>query len=68
MLKTDSAPAARTTGTALHTIARQHAQPFHAAHWGDGRSVSADGAKWDLYEQNLLAEYHISSGATAACA
>lgn len=31
-------------------------------HWGDGRSVSADGTKWDLYEQNLLAEYHIRYG------
>jgi TnpA family transposase len=31
-------------------------------HWGNGRSVSADGTKWDLYEQNLLAEYHIRYG------
>ncbi|MCG8349587.1 MAG: Tn3 family transposase [Chloroflexales bacterium] len=31
-------------------------------HWGDGRSVSADGTKWDIYEQNLLAEYHIRYG------
>jgi TnpA family transposase len=31
-------------------------------HWGGGRSVSVDGTKWDLYEQNLLAEYHIRYG------
>jgi TnpA family transposase len=31
-------------------------------HWGWRRSVSADGTKWDLYEQNLLAEYHIRYG------
>jgi TnpA family transposase len=31
-------------------------------HWGDGHSVSADGTKWDLYEQNLMAEYHIRYG------
>lgn len=27
--------------------------------WGFGRHAAADGATWDLYEQNLLAEYHI---------
>jgi TnpA family transposase len=27
--------------------------------WGSGNSASADGMKWDIYEQNLLAEYHI---------
>lgn len=30
--------------------------------WGSGKSVSADGKKWDVYEQNLLAEYHIRYG------
>jgi TnpA family transposase len=28
-------------------------------HWGSGSSASADGTKWDIYEQNLLSEYHI---------
>lgn len=27
--------------------------------WGSGKSASADGTKWELYEQNLLSEYHI---------
>ena len=31
-------------------------------YWGSGRHVSADGTKWDLYEQNLLSEYHIRYG------
>lgn len=31
-------------------------------HWGSGEHVSADGTKWDLYEQNLVAEYHIRYG------
>ncbi|MDF5375974.1 Tn3 family transposase [Vibrio parahaemolyticus] len=31
-------------------------------YWGTGRHVSADGTKWDLYEQNLLSEYHIRYG------
>jgi TnpA family transposase len=30
--------------------------------WGSGQHASADGTKWDLYEQNLLAEYHIRYG------
>jgi TnpA family transposase len=30
--------------------------------WGSGKHVSADGTKWDLYEQNLLSEYHIRYG------
>ena len=30
--------------------------------WGSGKRVSADGTKWDLYEQNLLSEYHIRYG------
>jgi len=27
--------------------------------WGTGQSTSVDGTKWDLYEQNLLSEYHV---------
>lgn len=30
--------------------------------WGSGSTASADGTKWDLYEQNLLSEYHIRYG------
>lgn len=30
--------------------------------WGSGQSASADGTKWDVYEQNLLSEYHIRYG------
>ena len=30
--------------------------------WGSGKSASADGTKWDIYEQNLLAEFHIRYG------
>jgi TnpA family transposase len=31
-------------------------------YWGSGRHASADGTKWNLYEQNLLSEYHIRYG------
>ncbi|MBM3729100.1 MAG: Tn3 family transposase [Acidobacteria bacterium] len=30
--------------------------------WGLGESASADGTKWDLYERNLLSEYHVRYG------
>lgn len=30
--------------------------------WGDGSDASADGTKYDLSEQNLMAEYHIRYG------
>ena len=30
--------------------------------WGIGKSASVDGTKWDIYENNLLAEYHIRYG------
>ena len=31
-------------------------------HWGTGKNASVDGTMWDLYEQNLLSEYHIRYG------
>lgn len=31
-------------------------------YWGSGKHVSADGTKLDLYEENLLSEYHIRYG------
>lgn len=31
-------------------------------YWGDTSSVSADGTRWDVYENNLLAEYHVRYG------
>uniref|UniRef100_UPI001683BDBE Tn3 family transposase n=1 Tax=Oscillatoria sp. FACHB-1407 TaxID=2692847 RepID=UPI001683BDBE len=31
-------------------------------HWGDGSRAAVDGTKWDIYENNLLAEYHIRYG------
>ncbi len=31
-------------------------------YWGSGKHASADGTKWNVYEQNLLSEYHIRYG------
>lgn len=30
--------------------------------WGSGRSASADGTKWSVYEDNILSEFHIRYG------
>jgi TnpA family transposase len=30
--------------------------------WGDGTAAAADGTKFDLYEENLVSEYHIRYG------
>jgi TnpA family transposase len=30
--------------------------------WGSGKHASADGTRWDLYEQNLVSEYHVRYG------
>jgi TnpA family transposase len=30
--------------------------------WGSGKHASANSTRWDLYEQNLLSEYHIRYG------
>ena len=30
--------------------------------WGTGQHASVDGTKWNIFEQNLLAEYHIRYG------
>ncbi len=30
--------------------------------WGSAKRVGADGTKWDIYEQNLLAEAHVRYG------
>jgi TnpA family transposase len=31
-------------------------------YWGSGKHASADGTKWELYEQNLMSEFHIRYG------
>lgn len=31
-------------------------------YWGTGKTASADGTKWDVFEKNIFAEYHIRYG------
>lgn len=47
---------------AITTIINGYNRFLLPKQWGSGKSASADGTKWDLYEQNLLAENHIRYG------
>lgn len=47
---------------AIQIIINAYHQGTLPKHWGTGKTASADGTKWDVYEQNLLAEYHIRYG------
>jgi TnpA family transposase len=31
-------------------------------YWGTGETASADGTRWDVYENNLVSEYHVRYG------
>lgn len=48
--------------TAIEVIINAYNRFALPAHWGTGKHASVDGTKWDVYEQNLLAEYHIRYG------
>nr|WP_083865915.1 Tn3 family transposase [Deinococcus peraridilitoris] len=46
-----------------HHVGHQCLRPARSARRvGDGERASADGTKWNMYEQNLLAEYHLRYG------
>ena len=47
---------------AITTVINGYNQFLLPSLWGSGERASADGTKWDLYEQNLLSEYHIRYG------
>ena len=48
--------------TAIEAVINAYNRFALPSHWGTGKHASVDGTKWDLYEQNLLAEYHIRYG------
>lgn len=56
----------------LEAAARDIINPYAALQlprcWGDGSSAAADGTQIDLYENNLLAAYHIRYGGTGGLA
>lgn len=47
---------------AIQFIINSYNQFLLPTYWGDGKSASADGTQWDLYEKNLLSERHIRYG------
>lgn len=47
---------------AIEIIVNAYSKFALPVYWGDTSSVSADGTKWDLYENNLLSEYHVRYG------
>jgi len=50
----------------LNAAIRDVLNAYHALDlpklWGEGKGSAADGTKYDVYEENLLAEYHIRYG------
>jgi hypothetical protein len=53
---------AKKLNAALRDIINQYHTFQLPKIWGDGKSAAADGTKYDMYDQNLLAEYHIRYG------
>jgi len=51
-----------TLDKAIATVTNEYAKFELPGYWGTGKSASADGMKWNLYEQNMLSEYHIRYG------
>lgn len=51
-----------TLQTAITAIINAYNRFALPKFWGTGRRASVDGTKWDIYENNLLAEYHIRYG------
>lgn len=51
-----------TLQTAISAIINAYNRFALPKFWGTGRRASVDGTKWDIYENNLLAEYHIRYG------
>lgn len=47
---------------AIRDILNQYNQFSFPKLWGNGKIAAADGTKYDLYEENLLSEYHIRYG------
>lgn len=51
-----------TLDKAIVTVINAYNKFELPGYWGSGKHASADGTKWNLYEQNLVSEYHIRYG------
>ena len=47
---------------AIRDVVNQYSKFGLPKVWGDGATAAADGTKFDLYEENLISEYHIRYG------
>lgn len=47
---------------AITRVINRYNQFMLPKQWGTGEHASVDGTKWDVYEQNLLCEFHIRYG------
>ncbi|WP_293910436.1 Tn3 family transposase [Deinococcus sp.] len=52
----------QTLDQAITQVINAYAKLSLPGVWGTGERVSADGTKWNIYEENLLAEYHLRYG------
>lgn len=47
---------------AIKTVINAYAECALPKLWGSGKHAAADGTRWNLYEENLLSEYHVRYG------
>lgn len=52
----------QTLDQAITRVINAYARLSLPGVWGTGERASADGTKWNIYEENLLAEYHLRYG------
>lgn len=52
----------KTLDQAITKVINAYARLALPGVWGTGQRASADGTKWNVYEENLLAEYHLRYG------
>lgn len=52
----------KTLDQAITKVINAYARLSLPGVWGTGQRASADGTKWNVYEENLLAEYHLRYG------
>ena len=47
---------------AINVLVNSYNQFSLPTYWGTGETASADGTRWDVYENNLVSEYHVRYG------
>lgn len=47
---------------AINILINAYNQFLLPSYWGTGKTASADGTRWDVYENNLISEFHVRYG------